>query len=345
MENVVAARRLRKSALKGAGYDIANESAKIDRVARSGSLRSVGKARRVLDNEKPKINFKSKFMIKVFISVLIVFTTLFCKLMIKDRVLNSSKAQVVIGEYNKDWSKESVTEKFEQGVSKLYSKIKYVIPEKLKVACSEKYFSSVKPRYLNFNLYTFLGKLISTETQAQVEEEKIVEEIKEEEVTVEENSGIGGAEPAGESSSAISSMDEDLEEIRAKTINIIKPTSGTITSTYGAREEIFEGVNSYHTGTDIANKQGTKIISATTGKVVAAVYGNMYYGNYVEVETDGVIFKYAHMESISVKEGDSIKQGDEVGLMGSTGMSTGPHLHFEIKINSRTVDPQELVDL
>lgn len=63
------------------------------------------------------------------------------------------------------------------------------------------------------------------------------------------------------------------------------------------------------------------------------------------METDGVIFKYAHMDSISVGEGSDIKQGDLVGYMGSTGMSTGPHLHFEIKIDSRTVDPQELVSL
>ena len=69
-----------------------------------------------------------------------------------------------------------------------------------------------------------------------------------------------------------------------------------------------------------------------------------YYGNFVEIELDGVTFKYAHLNEIWVKEGDNIKQNDIVGLMGSTGMSTGSHLHFEIRINGRSVDPEEILD-
>ena len=61
------------------------------------------------------------------------------------------------------------------------------------------------------------------------------------------------------------------------------------------------------------------------------------------IETNGVRFKYAHMDSIKVKLNDQVKQGDIVGYVGSTGMSTGPHLHFEISIDSRTVDPAKLI--
>ena len=163
-----------------------------------------------------------------------------------------------------------------------------------------------------------------------------------------ENIGVGGGEPYEEAKleeviSAISIMDTDVSEILNKNINISVPVKGTITSRYGAREQIFEKVNPYHTGIDVANKKGTQIISATDGKVVKTEKMNKYYGNNVEVEKDGVIFKYAHLEKIQVKENDKIKQGENIGLMGSTGMSTGPHLHFEIKINGRTVDPEKIL--
>ena len=192
-----------------------------------------------------------------------------------------------------------------------------------------------------------LENVENIETQQVNSKDVVVEENNSNVEEENKENGVGGAEPieTEETISAISSMNTDVETIRSKNISIVSPTNGTITSIYGARDEIFEGVNSYHTGTDIANKKGTNITSATTGKVKSVVYNNKYYGNYVEVETDGVIFKYAHMDSISVGEGSDIKQGDLVGYMGSTGMSTGPHLHFEIKIDSRTVDPQELVSL
>ena len=138
-------------------------------------------------------------------------------------------------------------------------------------------------------------------------------------------------------------MDIDVNEILSKNIDIIVPVKGTITSRYGVREQIFDNVNPYHTGIDIANKNDTEILSATEGVVVKTEKMNKYYGNNIEIEKNGVIFKYAHLNKIQVKEGDIVKQGDVIGLMGSTGMSTGPHLHFEIKINNRTIDPEKIL--
>ncbi|MEG0873161.1 MAG: M23 family metallopeptidase [Clostridia bacterium] len=142
---------------------------------------------------------------------------------------------------------------------------------------------------------------------------------------------------------ALSVMQEDINEILSKNINIGSPVTGVITSKYGARDEIFKGVEPYHTGIDIANKLGTPIHSATDGVVIKVESNNKYYGNNVLVQIEGIIFKYAHMSKISVKEGETISQGTQIGLMGSTGMSTGSHLHFEIKINGRTVDPQNFI--
>ena len=159
---------------------------------------------------------------------------------------------------------------------------------------------------------------------------------------------MGGGEPYSEAkleeiASAISIMDNDVNEILSKNISIILPVKGTITSRYGAREQIFENVNPYHTGIDIANKLNTEIVSATDGVITKTEKMNKYYGNNIEIEKDGVIFKYAHLNKINVKKGDSIKQGEVIGLMGSTGMSTGSHLHFEIKINNRTIDPEKII--
>jgi murein DD-endopeptidase MepM/ murein hydrolase activator NlpD len=143
-------------------------------------------------------------------------------------------------------------------------------------------------------------------------------------------------------SSEISQMDLDVSEILSKNIDIICPVKGTVTSNYGAREEVFKNVG-YHTGVDIANSLNTPIMSATSGVVVKTQSMDKYYGNNIEIESNGVIFEYAHLNQISVNEGENVSQGDIIGLMGSTGASTGSHLHFEIRINGRSVDPELLV--
>ena len=72
--------------------------------------------------------------------------------------------------------------------------------------------------------------------------------------------------------------------------------------------------------------------------------GNKYYGNYVEIKNNDVLFKYAHLNEVKIKKGDLIDCGDTIGYMGSTGLSTGPHLHFEIKVRNNKIDPQLVMD-
>ena len=155
---------------------------------------------------------------------------------------------------------------------------------------------------------------------------------------------IAKVEEITTTSSQVSLMEMDKDEILSKNINIILPVNGTVTSIYGAREEVFENVG-YHTGIDIANSLNTEIKSATDGIVVLAQNMDKYYGNNIEIEKDGVIFKYAHLNEIKVSVGEEVTQGQIIGLMGSTGMSTGSHLHFEIKINDRSVDPELIIKI
>lgn len=171
--------------------------------------------------------------------------------------------------------------------------------------------------------------------------------------TVEENqnnNGIGGAieeteqaEETNQENQNLSQEEQDIINIK-NTTSFIKPIEGTISSVYGYRETATGNVPKNHTGTDIAAPIGTKIKSATNGQVVL-VSEEGDYGKHLKIQIGEVSIIYAHCNNIYVKEGDQITQGQEIAEVGSTGNSTGPHLHFEIRISERTVDAQKILEL
>lgn len=118
----------------------------------------------------------------------------------------------------------------------------------------------------------------------------------------------------------------------------IWPCVGRITSPFGPRT-IF-GSQGFHSGTDIANPQGTPIVAAAEGTVVwAGPKGS--YGNLVKVDHgNGFLTYYAHCSQLLVAEGDTVSQGQTIALVGSTGRSTGPHCHFELRWQQEPLDPQ-----
>lgn len=117
------------------------------------------------------------------------------------------------------------------------------------------------------------------------------------------------------------------------------PASYTITSNYGGRSYPLDGSYNYHLGTDIGASYGTPVVSYQAGTVLIASY-HWSYGNYVVVDHgNGLSTLYAHMSALTVSAGQSVSAGQQVGLVGSTGSSTGPHLHFEVRINGSNVDP------
>lgn len=116
-----------------------------------------------------------------------------------------------------------------------------------------------------------------------------------------------------------------------------------ITSQYGMRIHPITGVYSSHSGTDVGAPLGTDFIAMATGVVTKAGY-NKYYGNMVIIDHGGgVQTLYAHGSEIIVQLGDLVAQGTPVLKVGSTGYSTGPHAHFEIRINGKTVNPLDYV--
>lgn len=117
------------------------------------------------------------------------------------------------------------------------------------------------------------------------------------------------------------------------------PLRGTITSRYGYR-----GGGEFHTGLDIAKPIGTPIYAAATGEVIYSdVKGT--YGRVVIIQhADNVITYYAHCKDLLVKEGDFIVAGTQIATIGMTGRTTGPHLHFEVRINGETVNPEKYIN-
>lgn len=127
------------------------------------------------------------------------------------------------------------------------------------------------------------------------------------------------------------------------TVKPIKPVEGRITSAYGYRVNPITGKYSFHTGMDIAAARGTPVSAAYAGTVEEA--GNSEtYGNYVLLNNGGGIKTfYADCDTITVKKGETVKAGQTIATVGSTGMSTGYHLHFEMRVNSIYENPQWVI--
>ena len=118
------------------------------------------------------------------------------------------------------------------------------------------------------------------------------------------------------------------------------PSCTYITSYFGNRLHPTLGVYKFHTGVDIGASYGASILAADDGTVITAGYNEGGYGNYVVISHgNGMTTLYGHMSSIAVSYGQNVTKGQTIGYVGSTGRSTGPHLHFEIRQNGQYLDP------
>jgi len=120
-------------------------------------------------------------------------------------------------------------------------------------------------------------------------------------------------------------------------------TWGWMSSPFGQRVDPINGKPAWHSGVDFAGREGSDVIAVASG-VVTYAGERSGYGKMVEVShADGLVTRYAHHKSIDVTVGDVVKKGEKLGSMGSTGRSTGPHVHFEVLKNGRAVDPARYV--
>lgn len=121
---------------------------------------------------------------------------------------------------------------------------------------------------------------------------------------------------------------------------------GRITNYFGPEVHPFTQQWYLHKGIDIAYRRGIDLVAAANGKVIERKYEPMGFGNYIVIRhAYGFATKYAHMDNVYVEEGDVVTQGQKIGTMGNTGMSTGPHLHFEVRIGAQVVDPERFLNV
>lgn len=124
----------------------------------------------------------------------------------------------------------------------------------------------------------------------------------------------------------------------------IWPTRGHLTSMFGMRIHPITGKKNFHNGIDIAAVKGTPVKAAANGEVMAAEHKDID-GNYVIINhKNGYTTYYGRLESFTVKKGDQVKRFDVIGYVGNTGRSTAPHLHYEIRLNNKPLDPMKLIE-
>jgi murein DD-endopeptidase MepM/ murein hydrolase activator NlpD len=125
----------------------------------------------------------------------------------------------------------------------------------------------------------------------------------------------------------------------------IKPVAGRVSSSFGYRIHPILGYRKLHTGIDFAASSGTSIRATRGGTVIRASYNSTYGNNVIIDHGNGVTTLYAHMSALNTSYGAKVSQGQVIGYVGSTGMSTGPHLHLEFRLNGDLVNPAPYLGL
>lgn len=188
------------------------------------------------------------------------------------------------------------------------------------------------------------GNNLNNNLEENKAQENVTENVNQTETenqnTIETENQVG---MGGTAETVILSQDEqDIAYIK-ENASIIMPVNGTLTSGYGKRTPT-DIISENHAGIDLGASVGTEIIAAMEGTVeLVSSYGD--YGNHLKITNGEISTLYAHCSKILVNQGDYISQGQKIAEVGNTGRTTGPHLHFEISRNGRTVNPTAILQI
>ena len=193
------------------------------------------------------------------------------------------------------------------------------------------------------------ANITESETEKTKEKKKTIDETVAEDETVfvpfEEPSLSAEIIASGGRDIKVSSNEDIPKIVSVNTYKLnqkmVLPLKGKTTSEFGVRTHPISGDLRFHAGIDIAAEKGTAIYSAFDGEVIEADYDN-WNGNYLKIQHDNDIMTvYCHCEKLNVKKGEKIRAGEVIATVGSTGSSTGPHLHFELRINNISYNPEK----
>ncbi|MBQ6707850.1 MAG: M23 family metallopeptidase [Clostridia bacterium] len=208
---------------------------------------------------------------------------------------------------------------------KTYSQMKISFSEMMKHGYSTK---DVAQRLKSVGQMVFLPMETVPEENESTTEEKTTE--KEEIITEIKNENLN--------TKSISYTADSLKN------SMCLPVAGRWSSYFGERTNPVTGIYSFHSGLDIAASEGERIRAALDGKIRIADYTEAN-GNYIIMEHGNTTTAYCHCSKLLVKKGDVIRKGETIALVGSTGNSTGPHLHFEIKVDGKLIDPASVFEM
>ena len=263
-------------------------------------------------NEKRRMSFLTKIFIQTITSMCIFGIAYFM------HQNNSSIIENIKPVLSQDINFEEI---YNKGSASVQSFMSFIEKE-----------DSKKDKNLNNNLEENKAQENVTENVNQTETEN------QNNIETENQVGMGGT-----AETVILSQDEqDIAYIK-ENASIIMPVNGTLTSGYGKRTPT-DIISENHAGIDLGASVGTEIIAAMEGTVeLVSSYGD--YGNHLKITNGEISTLYAHCSKILVNQGDYISQGQKIAEVGNTGRTTGPHLHFEISRNGRTVNPTAILQI
>lgn len=228
---------------------------------------------------------------------------------------------------------------YDINVNKIYNEVKNYMDSKILLPKDNK--ENVENNIQNNEVEK---NLIGMENTIKVNETIIdANEIKENNSKVKEEEIVDSQqENDDEETKEKTQMEQDADKVK-ELCKFEEPLSGRVTSEFGERETTSHFMSADHKGIDIAANKGTKIKSAIEGEVKVAEE-NSEYGKFVKIVNGDVMTVYAHCSALKVKVGDKVKIGQTIALVGSTGNSTGPHLHFEVRLEGRFINPRYILD-
>ena len=161
-----------------------------------------------------------------------------------------------------------------------------------------------------------------------------------------------GGQMFGSLRDLLDSLSEELDAVRhgvayrealAAATPTLWPVDGWVSATYGYRRDPFTGARDYHPAIDISTRPGEPVYATGAG-LVASAKRNGAYGNLVEISHGfGLTTRYGHLSTFAVRSGDTVERGDVIGHAGATGRATGNHVHYEVWVNGRTINPLRLI--